>query len=139
MTLSCILFWSEEPLSQQTSRVLGPRLRPQLPAPGAATGGTEPTGGASGPKMLRKGRPVCVCVRARACVCVYYWLCRVCVCVCVCVCVLGFAVCVYMCVCVTLPCIIYKGKLTLKSYFLSQKEKVKYCILMNIWNLEKWY
>ena len=81
----------------------------------------------------------CVCVCARACVCVYYWLCRVCVCVCVCVCVLGFAVCVYMCVCVTLPCIIYKGKLTLKSYFLSQKEKVKYCILMNIWNLEKWY
>ena len=80
---------------------------------------------------------MCVCARARVFVCIIGF--AVCVCVCVCVCVLGFAVCVYMCVCVTLPCIIYKGKLTLKSYFLSQKEKVKYCILMNIWNLEKWY
>ena len=53
------------------------------------------------------------------------------------VCIIGFAVCVCVCVCVcvTLPCIIYKGKLTLESYFLSQKEKVKYCILMHIYRI----
>ena len=90
MTLSCSLFWSREPLAQQTSRVLGPCLRPQLPAPGAAPGAAGPAGGASGPKMLRRGRPLCVRATvcafvllalpcARVCTCVRVRLCRVCV------------------------------------------------------------